>query len=451
MTVTFGSALAAIFLLQSATQPGGTPGRPTSAATPAAATQQGDAAPSTPSDSKLALLIQQLADADVSVRDAAQAELKQLGDVPADVLQQARDQTSDPDVQLRLDSLIVFYAENDAVGATRITFKYDNAPLKEVLDDFERQGQVNFIDPGPEFGNELPRITIDLQNATFWSAIAALQTAGNLNIFPQPDGWRVMRNFGNPLFGSNAIEAGAFLIQPMSANYQRNITYARNMGAGGENFSITMQLMTEPKIRLAQAAGQFKLVEAVDSNGNSLLGPNSVNPFVTGIGQSQIHMSTQLAYPKNPGEKIARLSGSVKLNMARQVQSIAVDDFNTASKPVEQTFESAKITISPGDNVAGQPTWVHASIVVETQNDQALMQRLTNALHQVRMVDAKGRGFQIVNFQQPVSSQQRSEVRVSFMPVGNVEASRPYRLSLEIPTSFREVEVPFTLTDLKMP
>lgn len=395
-------------------------------------------------------LIARLGDPDVGVRDAAQEALTRLDPSIVDLLNKARDLTADPDVQLRLDSVIVYYSESEAIGASRITLKFENAPLKEVLAEFSRQSKANFTDPGPEFGNEPPRITVDVEDVSFWKALAALQTAGNLNIFPQPDAWRVMRNFGNPLFGPNAVEAGAFMVQPMSANYQRSIGYARNVG-GGENFSITMQLLTEPKIRLGQATGQFRITEAIDSNGNNLLGQNVANPFVTGAGQSQIHMSTQLSYPKNPGDRISRLSGSIKLNMARRVHTIAVDDFNPASKPIEESFESAKITISPSEANPGQPNWVNASIVVEMNNDSALMQRLMNSLHQMRLVDQNDRAFQVANFHQPMASQQRTEVRVSFMPVGNVEMVRPYRLTLDIPTSFREVDVPFTLRDLKMP
>lgn len=410
------------------------------------------AAPTPPAgDAEVMAHISQLSDPDPAVRDAAHAALTRSDPGVIDLLKSARDKSTDPDLQLHLDSLIVYFSESAAIGGSRITLRFENAPLKEVLDEFARQAKTNFSDPGPEFGNEPPRITIRLDDVSFWTALASLQTAGNLNIFPQPDGWRVMRNFGNPLFGPNAVEAGAFLVQPMSASYQRSVSYARNMGGGGENFSITMQLLTEPKIRLAQATGQFRITEAVDSNGNSLLGPNNANPFVTGVGQSQIHMSTQLAYPKNPGEHITRLSGSIKLNMARRVHAIAVDDFGPTHKPIEETFESAKITISPAEANPGQPNWVNAAIIIDSPNDAALLQRLMNMMHQVRLTDQNGRAFQIANFQQPVSSPQRTEARISFMPMGNVEMSPPYRLTIEIPTSFREVEVPFTLRDLKMP
>lgn len=395
-------------------------------------------------------LVAQLSNEDAAVRDAAQTALASLEGITTDSLQRARDASTDPDVQLRLDALIVQFAENDAVGATHVTLKFENAPLRDVLNELARQARCSFTDPAQDFGNEAPRVTIDVNNVTFWKAVAALQTAANINIFPQPDNWRVMRNFGNQLFGPNVIEAGAFLIQPMSANYQRTIGYTRNMGSG-ESFTIQMQMLTEPKIRLAQAAGQFKLTKAIDSNGNSLLGSQALNPFVTGVGGNQIQMATQLAYPKNPGEKIAELSGTFKLSIARRVQTISIDDFSATSKPVEQTFEGAKLTISPADATGGQPNWINASIIVETAGDNALMGRLMNTLRQVRLVDQNNRALQMTNWLQPMASPQRTEIRISYMPIPNGEMTAPYRLILDIPTSFREVEVPFTLHDLKMP
>ena len=40
-------------------------------------------------------------------------------------------------------SIIVRYNENQAIGASKITLKFDNAPLKEVLDEFTRQCGVS--------------------------------------------------------------------------------------------------------------------------------------------------------------------------------------------------------------------------------------------------------------------------------------------------------------------
>jgi hypothetical protein len=287
-----------------------------------------------------------------------------------------------------------------------------------------------------------------VSNVTFWQAITALRQAGNLSLMPQGDVWRVTRNFGNGIFGANAVEAGAFLIQPLMANYTRSVSYGPNAN-GGENFTITFQMISEPKIRLAQSAGQFRLTKAVDSNGNDLIGPNFMQTF--GIGQNLFHISAQLAYPKNPGEKIAEISGAVKLNIARQVESFSIDDFGPTSKPLERQIEGAKITISPGDPVAGQPNWVAVTVVVETQGDASLLNRLQAPLRQLRVMDSAGRVLQMNQFQANSVTAQRGEYRLSFMPMGNVANAGPYKLTFEFPTSYREIEVPISVHDLKMP
>ncbi len=402
--------------------------------------------------SETAILIAQLSSADIAIRDAAQAALSSADTQSIELLQRTRDATNDPDLQLRLDSILVRYAEHQAIGASKITLKFDNATLKEVLDEFTKQCGIVFMDPQQDFGNDPPRVTMNIENATFWQALSELQSAGNLNVLPQADNWRVMRNFGNRLVGTNSIEAGAFLIQPVGANYNRSIAYMQN-GGGGENFNLTMQILSEPKVRLAQAAGQFRLTKAIDSNGNNLMGANSLQTFGTNNGQNQFHVATQLSYPKNPGEKIVELSGTMKLNMARRVETFSIDDFNAKSKPLEQMFEGAKITITPSEAQNGQPAnWIHATIILEAQGDNTLLQRLQPVLRQVRVFDQNGRAMNLNQFQGTTVNAQRAEFRVSFMPIGNVpQTNGPYRLVLEIPTSFREVEIPFTLRDLKMP
>lgn len=393
-------------------------------------------------------LIKQLSDSDIAVREQAQAALAAAGESAIEAMKAARDSTQDPDVQLRLEALIVRYSEDLAVGASRITLKFDDAPLKDVLAELTRQSKAIFADPVQDFGNDPPRITIDVTDVSFWKALETLRSGGRVNFVPQGDIWRATRNFGNQLFNGNAIEAGAFLIQPMNASYSRTISYAPNAGAG-ENFTLSFQILCEPKIHMTQSAGQFRLTRAVDSNGNNLVGPNVMQTF--GIGQNVFHVATQLAYPKQPGAKIDELSGTMKLNIARNVESLTIEDFNATSKPVQQTLDGAKITITPDNANAGQPNWVTMLVVIEPNGDMSAMNRLQQVIRQVRITDNEGRPLQLNGFQGSSVNAQRGEYRLSFMPMGNGVANRPLKVSLDVPTSYREVEVPFTIKDLKMP
>lgn len=425
MSFTIGALLAASLLLQLPSTP-----------------------PSTTAPATRSSLIEQLSDPDTSVRDAAQAALRAADPSVVDQLKSARDQSSDPDVLLRLDALIVQFEESEAIGATRITLKFNEAPLKEVLAELSRQSKLQFSDPNPEFGNEPPRITIDVENVTFWQALNELRRVGRLGITPQPDIWRIGRNHANPMFGPGAVEAGAFLIQPFNISYNRSITYIQNNNTS-ESFAINFQMISEPKIRLAQSAGQFRLVRAVDSNGNNLVGPQPVQTF--GIGQNMFHISSQLTYPKNPGEKIAELTGTVKLSIARRVETIAIDDFGPSSKPVERMIDGAKLTLQPGEPTQGQPNWVSVTVVVEPQGDPMLLNRLQATLRQMRVTDSAGRALQMNQFQANPVNAQRGEYRLSYMPMNNLPNAGPYKLVFDIPMSYREVEVPITIRDLPMP
>ena len=229
---------------------------------------------------------------------------------------------------------------------------YRDAPLMDVLNDLARQTRANFNDPSPEFGGvqQLPRITVDVDRVSFWTAIRKIQDEGKVAFFPQGDGWHVTRgNIGMP--SVRGEEAGAFLVQPMSASYQRSVAY-QNMGASGEYFSLQFQVIAEPKIRLDAAPGRLKIDRAVDSNGNDLMGPQTAQQIQVGGGQNSINCNINLRFPKaSPGEKIAEISGTMSVFMARRIQSLTSDNLMAEQAPMRLQVDGSTVTL----DVANRP------------------------------------------------------------------------------------------------
>lgn len=426
----------------------------------------------------LASLIARLGADETADRDAAQQAILALPGDPTAELRAARVRAADPDVRMRIDAMLVQSRERAELGPSRVTLKFDDAPLSKVIDELERQSHARFNDIGPEFGDQQPRVTIDARDVTFWDAIARVQAAGNVVFQPtggNDGGWRVSRNFGQ-MNAVRGIESGAFLFQPIAASYSRTISYAANNAADRESFNLQLLMLAEPKIRLGEQPAQVVLDRARDANGNDLL-PVARNPMMAGVGQNQVNCSIQLAYPKQPADTIAEISGVLRLAIANRVVSIESDDLFGGGR-IEKQLEGMRITIEPatpgddnnnnapaGRNGRAQPSGdgrIELNVTVErgNANGSPVADQIQRALLRARVTDPSGRAMQQAGFGNASSDATRQTFRVLFaapqpLPRRADGTAAPvegtYKLRIDVPVGFRPVEVPFTFRDLKMP
>jgi hypothetical protein len=411
-------------------------------------------APTTAPATEIKSLIDQLTGDDVAARDTAQLALLDVGEEALLALDAARKDVRDADVQVRLDTLLVQIRERADIGASKVTLKFDDAPLDKVLASLGKQTRTDFggdliNDVGGGRPDGVPRVTLDLQDVTFWRALQEIQDTANIVFYPQADGWRVTRNFGQP----NSVrgsESGAFLIQPMMASYQRNISYSRNMGGDGENFTIQFQALGEPKIKLASGIGTLTLDRAVDSNGNDLLGPQRVQQVSTGNGQNGISCAMQLKYPKNAGTTISEIGGTLRISIARRSQQIASDDLLGGAK-IAATIEGAKVRVEPSNDDAPRGG-VSFTITVDASGDSAIGQRLQQSLQQmIRITDTRDVALRLMNYNVVRNDARGVAMRLSYVSSQPQLSKGPFKLRIEVPTSFREIDVPFVIKDLRMP
>lgn len=409
-------------------------------------------APSTSADA----LVAQLLGSDLAARETARQAILDAGDAALPALRSARAAARDPDAQLRLDTLLVQVKERADVGPSRVTLKFNDATLDTVLESLGKQVHAEMGgDLADQLGgaDQLPRVTLDLHDVSFWQAVQAIQAQANIVFLPQNDGWHVMRNFGqgNQLRGT---ESGAFLVQPSLATYSRRISYAANMGDSGEAFAIQFQTLAEPKVRLSGGTGTVTLERAVDANGNDLLAQQRVLPVSTGAGQGAIVCSMPLKYPKNPGATIAEIRGTLKVAIARRTDQMTSDDL-LADHKIESTFEGVKVRVEAAAQDENAPAALTMNIIIETNGDPAAMQRLLQNFQQlVHVTDGRGAPMRLANSNQVRGDMRGAEYRFAFIssqPQQPGRQSGPYKLRIEVPSGFRELEVPFVMRDLKMP
>ena len=405
------------------------------------------------SSDETAALVKQVLGDDTAAREAATQSLLNAGETALAALQTARTAARDPDAQVRLDTLLVQVKERADVGATKVTLQFEDTPLDEIIQSLGKQARTDFGTQNlvNEFGGQaLPRPKLDLHDVSLWRAIREIQESAGVVFIPQGDVWRVSKNFGQMSLVQGE-ESGAFLVQPMSSNYQRSITYLRNMGDGGERFYLQFQMLCEPKVKLASGAGMVTFERAVDSNGNDLLASQRVSQVSTGMGQSVVICNMPLKYPKNAGAKIAEIRGTMKLSIARRTSQIASDDL-AADKRIEKTVDGVKIRIEVNAD-ANVQNGIGFNVAIENVGDLAGAQRLAqNFQQQIHITDARGLPLQMTNFNQ-VRNDNRggSEWQATYLSVQPPQSTGPYKLRIEIPTGFRELEVPFAMRDMKMP
>lgn len=411
-------------------------------------------APTTLPSPEVAALVDALAGEDAAARDSAQTKLLEIGEDALPALEAARKETRDPDTQVRLDTLLVQIHERADVGATHITLKFDDTPLDQVLAALSKQAHMQFAgDVVAEIGggqaNRLPRLSLDLVDVSYWRAIEEIQSAGNVVFFPQPDGWRVQRNFGQN-FNIHGSEAGAFLIQPTMASYSRNIAYSRNFGGDGENFNIQFQVFAEPKIKLGSGMGQMTLERAVDSNGNDLLlAQQRTNQFGTGGGMS-IGFAAQLKYPKNPGTTITELRGNLRFSIARRSQQLSTDDL-VGGQRISANIDGARIRVEPSPDETPRGG-VSFTITVDAGADPQLPQRfMQNFQQMIHVTDSRDTALRFGGFNPGRNDGHTMSLKFTYLSPQPQTSKGPYKLRIDVPTSFREIDVPFELKDLKMP
>ena len=118
-------------------------------------------------------LVSLLSSRDWKVRDKAEAELANLGDVAEGRLLKLADAAGDPEVRARAHSALERIAGMRKLGPTRVTLSLKDATPQEVFVELGRQGGVPIEAFRPSLWRQRdwPKVTLDLADEPFWSAV----------------------------------------------------------------------------------------------------------------------------------------------------------------------------------------------------------------------------------------------------------------------------------------
>ncbi len=393
---------------------------------------------------------------DWSAREAAQAKLVELAfdSDPASVVEALKNrlaQTNDPEEITRLEAALASIDEQRLLRPTRITLDLQQVTPADIVRAFNAQTQGELV--LPEYpGAPLDRLfNYRVDHATYWEALAELERATNLGVVVNGNIW-TLQHGGNRQFTGLTHERGPFIFTVNSVHYSR----IRQIGLGNssENFIVQAMLRSEPKIRMASGQTRITLERAVDDLGQSLLREGgATTSFVQNAGFANLQF--QLQYPKNVGSEIVELAGRVQVNIASRVQRVAIPNL-AKFEPIEVDIEGGTLRIETApENLdipelqRGENTHI-VRFTIRGSAQSTTRQRVLEALQSARVLDAKSRPVHQRNMNTRAGNANTLEVHVAYRPPQQADAT-PLSLNLDLPSDFREIEVPFNITNIPMP
>ncbi len=339
-----------------------------------------------------------------------------------------------------------------------ITMHLNSIPPRDVLAELNKQTDAgvgvwpeNLYDQQRGAGDKLVRsIDVDIDQATFWSALDAICSAGGL--FPQPMGNNssisLQEANGRTAFGKRPQSIG-----PMSTvlvdSLQRNHTIALDADNPQVQRSCGAQISAyvDPRLRMLKLQNQPVVDQADDENGKSILvaptgQPGEQDAYCRWLAQN---LFVPLDYDPQVSHKLATLKGSIKVTVAAEVDKIEFADMDNA-KGTEKEVGGVKVVcqeINSTDN-----SFEMKVNIIRTDLSKENFRTLYGRIFQEgKFITADGKRLQVSG------GGGGGEDRLDYSLQCNFQNSddKPVKMVWEITTRTEEVDLPFEFHDLPLP
>lgn len=291
-------------------------------------------------------LVRELDASQKAKRDAAEQQLLELGPAALDLLPETNDRTP-AEVALRLDRVRSHFerarAEN-SVKASTVTLKAENMPVSKVFEEMTRQTGNQVYDLREEFGQETtdPEISVDFDEAPFWSAMDQVLDKADLNVYPY------------------ASEAGVAIVNRSESRVPRfgAATYSGSFRFEGGEFiarrdlrdpdSHTLELMVsaswEPRLQPIFVMRLAEGMEAADEDGEpiefSMAGEELEFPVDSDM--RSIDMPIQFIAPARSVHRVASLKGKLTVLLPGKLEKFR---FTNLAKAKRVERRKAAVTV----------------------------------------------------------------------------------------------------------
>lgn len=354
---------------------------------------------------------------------------------------------------------------------TLVTLHLKDASAQEAFDALAEQAQIEILDPQKILQkNNLPRITIDLDDQPFF--IALRQLCVQFNVWPtqtrqnniaiavannQDDDFE-----GEPMLSGMAgpsVASGPFLFIIDQLVRTNTVDPSLEQDITGV-LEIHCIILTDPKARPLVKPFGLTLDELIDAQGNPLPLPGRHPYGGDFFDRSDLiqNMSAHLHYPSDQGDSISRLKIIVRALMATKTQTLEIPDILSALGTEKSV---AGIHCRIGDVEASDGRYrVQITMTCEDQTPEALgqLKEILSSGIGIKLVDKAGRPipFRSVDTIRQVQEEDKKSLsatldfRQNQFTTAN-PPGEPARLLWDIPVEIKEISIPFEFNNLPVP
>jgi hypothetical protein len=402
-------------------------------------------------------LVQQLNDDRAAERDAAEAKLLELAGettVETDRFLELLPEDSDQmplAVRERLSRLrqqVEDRVAKAAVDETQITLSANEMPLAEVFAEIEKQTGNKVVDTREQQGEEAApsKITIELKDEPFWSAMDQILDKANLGIYAYggENALSIVSRASNERPRHNAGDyRGPFRIEVLEVQSQRNLRQPEQ-----QSLKLQFEVGWEPRLRPIALSQPVADIKATTDAGQelSVSQPEAVLDVEVPGGTQAAEVIVPFQLPGRDSKKITKLTGKLlALVPGRQVKF----RFDDLANSVGKSERRGGVQVTLDDVRKNNAIWeVHMRLALDEDND-ALQSHRGWAFQNISyLVGADGEPIDNAGFE--TTRQTRNELGVAYLfdlPAGIEGLSWVY----ETPAAIVEMPVEYELNDIELP
>ena len=420
--------------------------------------------------------IAQLASDDWKARQRATDHLVAMGDEALPRLAQVVEESADQEVRTRAQAAIQQIEDNRLVGMTMVTMRLSSATPAAAFAELARQARAPIaVDPPDLLRKSTKPVSLAVERRPFWEVMESLSAQTGLEVTSVTRHNREV-GLGVTSGGTDWMDKPIVLAGPLLIRADRlsrvSTTQLKPPRDTTEEFTVSLTVFDEPKLRVLDFSQTLRLDQAVDEKGNSLVppaDPNGVLPNADVFGNhreghtSRWDVGATLHHPKGIGKQIKRLRASTSVLVETRAAVLDVPLAN--ARNATRTVGGVRVTVKSVDASRAE-----LSVFRDGRSDAewyAVRMQLSAGRAQLLgegdRVVARGQGSADAD---ESADNQRLDLRLRFVrePAedggrGGREGKRaaanassePARFVWEFPVEARELVVPFEFRDLPIP
>jgi hypothetical protein len=399
-------------------------------------------------------LIEKLGNRDYKTRESAGRALELCGFESLPKFRQALASTSSAEVRKRLAALIQNLERAQILSPTRLTLKLVDRPVADVIKEIIKQTGYPILN---QSGNN-PRVTLEMQNATFWEVLDRLCLIGGYTVYYN-EGQGLVLSY-NDYFTPCVTYRGPFKVVANNFNYNKTINFSpiprnpANHQLRNESLTFSFTLHSEPKLPIMNV-GTPRVLEALDENGGSLApqqGSHETNYQIYSSYKTLMHGgSVSLMWPNKNAHIVKRLRIVLPVTLlSDQKPEITVSDLMKV-KNAKFTGSNAELQIHEAKETRKNSTYEVKLTVRNTKPNASQDYSWANSIPQrIEAFDAKGNRLFSHGYSYESSSQGHMQATFMFSTNGDANIGPPARLIYNH-WGMMSHQVEFEFKDLQLP